>query len=179
MIATRAEGPGLRLAIWLQGCPLRCPGCCNPEMLPMAGGTPRHVDELTVELEIAAKRGIEGITLLGGEPFAQAAAAAQLAARAQQRGFSVMAFSGFTLAQLQNRRDPDVTRLLEQTDLLVDGPFLNQHPDRNRRWIGSTNQQIHFLTDRYKAQDPCWKEPNTVELRWMNGELQVNGFPAG
>lgn len=145
----------------------------------MAGGTPHKVDELGVKLGIAAERGIEGITLLGGEPFAQAAAAAQLAEHAQQRGFSVMAFSGFTLAELHNRRDPNVKRLLEQTDLLVDGPFLNQHPDRKRRWIGSTNQQIHFLTNRYKAEDPCWKEPNTVELRWIDGELQVNGFPMG
>ena len=54
---------------------------------------------------------------------------------------------------------------------------LIRNPDGNRRWIGSTNQQIHFLTNRYQAEDPCWKEPNTVELRWIDGELQVNGFP--
>ena len=36
---TEAEGPGVRFALWFQGCPLRCPGCCNPEMLPFDGGT--------------------------------------------------------------------------------------------------------------------------------------------
>src|SRR6059058_3547475 len=43
---TEAEGPGKRFALWFQGCPLRCPGCCNPEMLPFEGGESRRVDDL-------------------------------------------------------------------------------------------------------------------------------------
>src|SRR5688500_5612101 len=90
---TEAEGPGRRFAVWLQGCPLRCPGCCNPEMLREEGGVWRQVDELAAELDHAD---VEGLTLLGGEPFAQAPAAAALARAARRQGKSVMVFSGFT-----------------------------------------------------------------------------------
>src|SRR5256885_12043171 len=77
---TEAEGPGRRFALWFQGCPLRCPGCCNPEMLPFEGGTAMTIDEVASQLsESAARNGLEGITLLGGEPLAHAAAGAALA----------------------------------------------------------------------------------------------------
>jgi anaerobic ribonucleoside-triphosphate reductase activating protein len=51
-------------------------------------------------------------------------------------------------------------------------------PDTKRRWIGSTNQRIHFLTDRYRADDSCWQQPNTLEIRLDAAGLSVNGFPA-
>src|SRR5206468_3700742 len=77
---TDAEGPGRRFALWFQGCPLRCPGCCNPEMLPFVGGTARLIVDVLAEIETARDRDqIEGITLLGGEPLAHAAGAAILA----------------------------------------------------------------------------------------------------
>src|SRR3954469_12717726 len=85
---TEAEGPGRRFAIWLQGCPLRCPGCCNPSMLPFAGGEPMAIDALLGQLRAAD--GIEGITLLGGEPTAQAVGAAELARRVRELDLSVM-----------------------------------------------------------------------------------------
>jgi anaerobic ribonucleoside-triphosphate reductase activating protein len=178
---TAAEGPGRRFAIWFQGCPLRCPGCCNPEMLPFAGGEPISLEVLYQQL-LAAKEqhGIEGLTLLGGEPFAHASAAAPLARFARQHDLSVMIFSGYTLEELHQRGqiDADVAALLQATDILVDGPYQRELPDTSRRWIGSTNQRIHFLTERYRADDPCWQQPNTLEIRWSAGELTVNGFPA-
>src|SRR5947199_7774729 len=77
---TEAEGPGKRFALWFQGCPLRCPGCCNPEMLPFTGGTPMRLDEMIEQMRAAQKcADIEGITLLGGEPTAHASNAAALA----------------------------------------------------------------------------------------------------
>lgn len=176
---TEAEGPGRRFALWFQGCPLRCPGCCNPEMLPFAGGQATSVPQL-VEQMLAAQSQfqIEGITLLGGEPFAHAEPAAALARQAQQHGLSVMIFSGFVLEELQARGDAAIAQLLAATDLLVDGPYLREQPDTTRRWIGSTNQRIHFLSQRYQPDDPIWKEPNTLEIRLLGGELTVNGFPS-
>src|SRR2546423_10696370 len=95
---TEAEGPGRRFALWFQGCPLRCPGCCNPEMLPFVGGTPRPVADVLAEVEQTYRdHGIEGITLLGGEPLAHAAGAAALARGVRVLGLSVMVFSGYTL----------------------------------------------------------------------------------
>src|SRR3954454_20113381 len=77
---TEAEGPGLRLGLWFQGCPLRCPGCCNPEMLPFEGGTRMSLDEVIDRIEASTRdNGIEGITLLGGEPLAHAVGGTALA----------------------------------------------------------------------------------------------------
>ena len=147
--ATEAEGPGRRFALWLQGCPLRCAGCCNPEMFAFDGGKQVAKEVLLAEID-DARRGheIEGITLLGGEPTVQAAAIAELAAEVQQRGLSVMLFSGYTLDELRQRSDPAIDALLRHTDILVDGPYCRDLPETRRRWIGSQNQVVHFLTAR-------------------------------
>ncbi len=173
--ATEAEGPGKRFAVWFQGCPLRCPGCCNPEFLPFKGGESKTLAEITEELIRAkAESGIEGITLLGGEPFAHVEAAIGLARTARELGLSVMIFSGYTLEQL---RDENQIQLLALTDILVDGPYVREQPDAQRRWVGSTNQRVHFLTDRYRF-DEQWQKRNTLEIRVRGGEITVNGFPA-
>src|SRR5262245_8278118 len=99
---TEAEGPGKRFAVWFQGCPLRCPGCCNPEFLSFQGGETIALDELLRGLEQSVREHrIEGISLLGGEPFAHARPAAELAKAAHIRGLSVMVYSGFTLAEIR------------------------------------------------------------------------------
>ena len=175
---TEAEGPGKRFAVWFQGCPLRCPGCCNPEFLPFRGGESKTLAEMTDWLERTRDESrIEGITLLGGEPFAHASAAAALAREATRLGLSVMVFSGFTLEQLRERTEPGVAELLALTDILVDGPYNREKPDTERRWIGSQNQRIHFFTDRYRFNDQ-WRKKNTLEIRLVGSELSINGFPA-
>jgi anaerobic ribonucleoside-triphosphate reductase activating protein len=176
---TEAEGPGRRFALWFQGCPLRCPGCCNPEMLPFAGGTGMSLSAVVAQIEEAAhEHGIEGITLLGGEPLAHADGAAALARAVRRRGLSVMVFSGYTLEEARQLPDPAVAELLALIDILVDGPYLRELPETRRRWIGSANQRIHFFSDRYRADDPCWLLGNTLEIRLRGPELTVNGFPA-
>ncbi|MGE0547089.1 MAG: 4Fe-4S single cluster domain-containing protein [Kofleriaceae bacterium] len=176
---TEAEGPGRRWALWLQGCPIRCPGCCNPEMFDDQGGQSRSLDELTGEITAAASRGVEGVTLLGGEPFSQAEGAARLARHARARGLTVMVFSGYTLDEL--RASSEASGLLEATDLLVDGPYDRERPEpappEGRRWIGSTNQTMHFLTDAYRPDDPRMRAPNTIEIRLSRGSLSINGWP--
>jgi anaerobic ribonucleoside-triphosphate reductase activating protein len=171
---TEAEGPGKRFALWFQGCPLRCPGCCNPEFLPFEGGEPRLLSDVLAELDAVD---VEGITLLGGEPLAHATGAAALAIAARQRDLSVMVFTGYSLEQARTM-GPDVESLLAHSDILVDGPYVRELPDTARRWIGSTNQRIHFLTDRYRADDPCWRQRNTLEIRVRGNEISVNGFPS-
>ena len=68
--------------------------------------------------------------------------------------------------------------MLAATDLLVDGPYLREQPEAERRWVGSRNQGVHFLTARYDPADPCWTRRNTLEIRVRGGEVAVNGFPA-
>jgi len=172
---TEAEGPGRRYAIWLQGCPLRCKGCCNPEMLPFVGGAEVAVDALAARV-LATND--QGISLLGGEPFAQAEAAAALARAVRRAGRSVVVFSGYTLEELRGQ-GPGAQALLAATDLLIDGRYEATLPDARRRWIGSTNQRMHALTDRYDPSAPSFFTADTVELRLVDGVLTANGRPWG
>jgi len=173
---TEAEGPGRRFAVWVQGCPLRCPGCCNPEMFAMGRGTVMTAEALAAR--VLATPGIEGLSVLGGEPFEQAGPVAELCERVRAGGLSTLVFSGYTLAELRARGRPDVERLLATLDLLVDGRYEQDLPEPRRRWIGSSNQVMHFLTPRYSPEDPTFTAPNTAEVHLVEGRVVVNGWPA-
>jgi anaerobic ribonucleoside-triphosphate reductase activating protein len=141
-------GPGVRAVIWVQGCPLRCSGCIAPEMLSFAAGTVRTVAGLTSWL--CSLDEVEGVTLSGGEPFAQAEPLALLLdeVRAVRPHFTAMSYSGFTLAALR-RGTPAQRALLSRLDLLIDGPYQPaRHGDL--RWRGSSNQRLVPLTERYR-----------------------------
>ncbi len=141
-------------------------------MFPAEGGA---LEDARALAERAARSEVEGVTLLGGEPFEQAEACAVFAAHAHSLDLSVMVFSGYTLAELEAR--PDSRALLDACDLLVDGRFDRDRLDRSRRWIGSTNQRLHLLTSRYAKDDPRFAAPNTAEIRLSRGELVMNGWP--
>lgn len=176
---TEAEGPGVRFAVWVQGCSIRCPGCCNPEMFVHGrGGVELEAADLA--REILATPGIEGLSMLGGEPFEQAEAVAELCRLVRTGGKTVMIYSGYTLEELRARvgRDPGVQALLDTTDLLLDGRYDATKPEKLRRWIGSENQVLHFFSDAYRPEDPRFWTSNTVELRLEGGQLTINGWPA-
>ena len=124
LAATEAEGPGVRAAVWLQGCAVHCPECFNPQLWADRGGLVAAADALAAEwVERATAAGSQGVTLLGGEPFDQAAAAASVARAFRGAGLGVMTFTGYPLDRLAawaaGGRD-DIAALLEATDLLCD-----------------------------------------------------------
>ena len=176
--STRAEGPGERTAIWVQGCSIRCPGCFNPHMWSFRFG------ELVAPEELAARvvdAGTDGLTLLGGEPFDQAAALAKVAALVRKAGRSVMTFTGYTTVQLRDAVDAgrdDVAGLLAETDLLVAGPFLADQIDTTRPWVGSTNQEFVLLTSRFlDLLDHIVSTPDRVEITVdASGQIALNGW---
>ncbi len=177
---TKAEGPGKRFAVWAQGCTIRCAGCFNPHLWGARGGRLISAEDLCAQVvESASKNEIEGITLLGGEPFEQAPAFAVLAEAVQQAGLSVMAFTGYELDDLRGPDAPEgAGALLAATDLLVDGPYRADSPDLLRPWVGSTNQEFRFLTDRYRHLEPTLQaSPDRVEVRVsQHGEVTINGW---
>jgi anaerobic ribonucleoside-triphosphate reductase activating protein len=177
---TSAEGPGLRYALWLQGCSLRCAGCCNPDLLDPDGGSLVPIATLLDELA-AGRGGIEGVSVLGGEPFDQTAALAAFVNGARALGLGVIVFTGFTLAELRARRDAGTNAVLRDTDLLIDGRFIASAPERLRRFAGSTNQRFHYLTDRYspsieRATDATPDFTVEVEIR-PDGTTALHGWP--
>lgn len=142
---SRANGPGARFVVWLQGCTLGCPGCFNPAT-HAPGGSARSVAELVATIP----DDVEGITLSGGEPLQQAAGAALLLAAARARGLSTLVFSGYTLAEIEQL--PDGPAVLAQLDVLIDGRYVaSQRLARGLR--GSANQRIHLVTSRYTLAD--------------------------
>jgi anaerobic ribonucleoside-triphosphate reductase activating protein len=177
---TRVEGPGARFALWVQGCSIRCPGCCNPNLFEAAEGEAVAVGALLAEIE-GARPSIEGLTVLGGEPFDQPAAVASLVEGTRDLGLSVMVFTGYTLEELRARLDAGVSALLDATDVLVDGRYEATRPERRRRWAGSANQRFHYLTDRYspEIERPASGEPlREVEVQIdADGLVRSNGWP--
>lgn len=140
-------GPGVRAVIWVQGCKRRCRGCIAPEKQDPSGGNLVAVE--TLAQHIVALHSIEGITLSGGEPFLQAGALAFLISQVQaRRPLSVMAYTGFTLQELRESGDSERKALLTSVDILVDGPYVAERATA-KRWRGSDNQVVHFLTPRY------------------------------
>jgi anaerobic ribonucleoside-triphosphate reductase activating protein len=135
------DGPGIRLAIFTQGCKHSCPGCHNPAAQPFAGGVPTTIDEIWEK--IASNPLLAGITFTGGEPFEQAAPLVELARRARERGLNVWAYSGYLYENLMAGVPSEAARLLlEQVDVLVDGLFVEDLRSLDLRWRGSSNQRI-------------------------------------
>ncbi len=173
---TAVEGPGERACLWVQGCPIRCPGCFNPETWPFETGEETTVDDLYDR--VLREDSIEGLTFLGGEPFAQAAALAELAWRLRERGLSIVTFTGYTLEALRAASNSAWNRLIDATDLLIDGPYIQARADQSRPWIGSANQRYLFLTDRYRHLEPALSSiPNGLEIRiGPDGQVSINGM---
>jgi anaerobic ribonucleoside-triphosphate reductase activating protein len=135
------DGPGIRLAIFTQGCGHQCPGCHNPAAQPFEGGTLTTIEE--IEEKIVGNPLLAGITLTGGEPFDQAAPLVELAYYARICDLNVWAYSGYLFEDLAaGTPSPAATLLLEQLDVLVDGPFVERLKSLDLHWRGSSNQRI-------------------------------------
>ena len=170
---TASEGPGLRTAIWLQGCSIGCHGCINPHLWSFQGGQEVNIEDLADEI---LGLDVEGITLLGGEPFDQAAECYELSRRVRDGGKGVVTFSGYTYEKLLKEERSDWASLLSVTDLLVDGPYESELPEEDRAWVGSTNQRFLNLTNRYVDIDPKVVN-NRIEMRVLpSGVMEVCGF---
>lgn len=171
---SETNGPGRRSVLWVQGCPKRCPGCWNPSFLGLDGGRWVSVQEAFDLLTRSPL--IEGVTFLGGEPFAQPGPLAELAGRVKAAGLSLMAYSGFTLEELRTRGQAAL-ELLSHCDLLVDGEFVRDLSGPFL-WRGSSNQKVHFLTPRYLSWegrvDGSYRD---FELLWEDGRLILTGDP--
>lgn len=176
---TQAEGPGLRTAIWVQGCLKRCVGCCNGQFLKIQ---PADVCDSQMIIEQISQNqqqyGIEGVTLLGGEPFLQAEGLADIAQACRKMGLSVMVFSGYQLEELDDSRFKGASQLLEATDILVDGEYQQALTENVRNWVGSTNQRFHYFTDFYDVSIET--RSLTVTNEWRidaQGNILGNGLP--
>ena len=144
---SRANGPGIRAVVWVQGCALGCPGCFNPLTHPHTDG--ELVDVAALAERIEALAGIEGITLSGGEPLQQAPAVLALLRILRPR-YSLVLFTGYTLAEVA--RKPWADELLALVDVLIAGRY-DGRTRIARDLRGSASKTLHFLTPRYTPAD--------------------------
>ena len=134
------DGPGIRYVIFTQGCPHHCEGCHNPQTHDFEAGKVADTD--IILKEIFESRLVSGVTFSGGEPFCQAEALVPLAEAIKAKNKHLMIYTGYLLEELQKMPNTHVQRLLELTDILVDGPFVLAQRNLTLPYRGSENQRV-------------------------------------
>lgn len=135
-----ANGPGMRVSIWVQGCHRQCPGCFNPETWdPNAG----HVlgPKVTAQLiDLGKSKSITGYSILGGEPLLHCDEMLQLVKKIKDTypKKTIWMWTGYTYEDLSVEQ----LKVLQYVDILVDGPFKQELRNPNLRFKGSSNQRI-------------------------------------
>ena len=152
------DGPGLRLAVFVQGCSHACLGCHNPETHDPMGGREMDTDEVAKML--GENPILDGLTLSGGEPFEQAEACLVMAKDAKNRGLNVWIYSGFVYEALRKKEDKAISGLLDTCDVLVDGPFVLSQRSLDLDFRGSRNQRLVDLKKSNVTGEVClWRRP--------------------
>jgi anaerobic ribonucleoside-triphosphate reductase activating protein len=171
---TQALGPGVRAAIWVQGCPFSCPGCVAPDWIPFIPGLILTPEEVIQRLDLQE---IEGLTFSGGEPMEQAAGLAMLTKLIRKKkDLSLICFTGYCYERLVNNPpNMGVRDLLSEVDVLIDGPYIQAKND-SVGLRGSANQRIIHLTPRLRGRN-LEAQSRRVEVTIRDGELAFIGIP--
>lgn len=169
---SRANGPGTRAVLWLQGCPFDCPGCFNPELRDSRGGEGIQVDEL-IEWAVSLK-GIDGISISGGEPTEQIRALNMFLSEVRKRtDLSVLLFSGRTEKEIHELTGGK--ELFDLMDVLIEGQYVKELANPPGIWPSSANQNIRFLTGRYNRGNLSGL-PETEIIITEQGEVVESGL---
>lgn len=160
---SEVNGPGCRAVVWVQGCPRECPGCFNPDSWSFETNKLVSVDSLAADILNTPEN--TGVTFSGGEPFWQASALASLARKVKAAGLNVMAFTGFTLSQLQSKSAPPGSEeLLAELDILIDGPFVeSQAINSPTSPVSSRNQQVRVFNPALVDQ-----------INWASDQIEIH-----
>ncbi|UED87452.1 4Fe-4S single cluster domain-containing protein [Streptomyces profundus] len=175
-------GPGRRLGIWFQGCPLACAGCMSRHTWDSAGGRAWPVAELLALWRQALAAGAEGLTVSGGEPLAQPAALARLlAGAAGARGAAdadLLLYTGYTEAEIA--ADEARTLAVGGADALVTGRYVAARAT-DLVWRGSANQRLVPRTPlgaaRYAPHLTRRSGPRALQIVGRGGALALYGVP--
>jgi len=134
------DGPGIRFAVFMQGCPHACPGCHNPESHDFNGGYFSETDEIISEFNKNPL--LQGLTLSGGEPIMQPEASLVLASAAKDNNLDVWLYTGYVFEDLLKNKNDAVKELLNYLDVIVDGPFILKERSIDLLYCGSKNQRL-------------------------------------
>ena len=173
---TRVEGPGNRTCIFVQGCFKHCTDCNSRQTWDIYAGKEYDINELAKK--ILSNKKIEGVTFSGGEPFLQSKQLYHLALLIKKENLSIVTFTGYTYDYIRKVNDSNWNRLLDVTDLLISGEYDENKKSNNKIWVGSSNQEYHFITDRYRnLENELDSLENKIEIRLnKDGSLIINGM---
>ena len=132
------DGPGFRFTVFFQGCPHKCDGCHNPQTWDMAGGKETEVSSIVEDIEAAYF--VDGVTISGGEPFAQAKELVHLLKELKARDYHIIAYTGYTYEQILE--DKEKADCLPYIDVLIDGRYEKDKRCLSMRFRGSSNQRV-------------------------------------
>ncbi len=132
------DGPGMRIAVFTQGCHRHCPGCHNQHTWDPNGGKDCSIDEILQRVD--SNPLLSGITITGGEPFEQPEPLIELVKEIKKRQMEVAIFSGGTWDELTKDRSSKQFELLSLCDVLVDGAFREDLKSLELKFKGSSNQ---------------------------------------
>ena len=148
-----AAAPGVCVSFFVQGCPLRCPGCHNPESWDFEGGIEFSTKTLNDILTSLSANGIERpLCIMGGEPLCQEnlflTTLIIKEVRQQKPNIKIYLWTGYTYEELISRKtsNPKIEYILNNIDCLIDGPFIQEEKDITLQMRGSRNQRIIYLT---------------------------------
>lgn len=155
------DGPGIRLTVFTQGCPHDCPGCHNLQTHDYQGG---YIGDTDLILSALAENPLlDGLTLSGGEPLDQPLACKEIAHGAKKLGLNVWAYTGYLWEDILKKRDPLILGLLEQIDVLVDGPFQMNQRSLELLFCGSKNQRIIDVKKSLKTKHTVpWEREHKI-----------------
>ena len=168
---TEIYGPGMRSAIWVQGCTLACKGCLEYSFVAEKGGKDQSIIELHEQL--MKVEGNEGITLLGGEPLQQSEAVLELIKLQKAAGRTIMLYSGYEPEELDSVQQECV----DNSDIVILGRYKEELRNTKLRWRGSENQVLYSPTGRYTVEDfPDGETEISVHID-ADGKLLITGYP--
>ncbi len=172
---SEVNGPGVRAVIWVQGCGRHCPSCFNPASWSFEINQLISVEDIVAQILREPRN--QGVTFSGGEPFKQATALAQVAQQLKAHGLTAMSFTGFTLEQLRSPQAPIGSQaLLDQLDILVDGPYVESRAlNSPTSPISSSNQRVHIFNPA--LQDQIDWASDQVEIHILkDGQRIITGY---
>lgn len=142
-----ANGPGVRVSLFVSGCRRHCPGCHNPQAQNFDYGF--YFDMTTIARIIKSMKPdhISGLTVLGGEPMEPENVLSVYCLLEQVREYykgakNIWLYSGFTFEELISRGEEYTNGILSLADVLVDGPYIEAERDITLKFRGSRNQRI-------------------------------------
>ncbi len=171
-----ALGPGRRLCVWVNGCSRRCKGCVSARLQVVDEGTEAEIEEYFFGYNL---RAIDGVTVSGGEPFEQIAELERLVKYFRRRGVKdILVYTGYTLEELQAKKDERVERIFSQISVLIDGPYVAELDSGKGNLTGSENQRVHYLDESVRAAYEAYQtEKRSVQEMTLGNVLLGVGIP--